>query len=185
MRLEKILIFPGEAETSRVTSEGSQIIPARVANQSDDFARELALGTPAEIRVEDGPELPPPSDGTIFVCAPEVLERSLARRHDRNYALSSRTVVYNVVRTDALNWAEQFALAGVIETRQYFNWLNRRNEDNPAALYGRKDVARSFGATWPDLALYHGERYALLSHPAYPRLPALLAAYLHDYVKLL
>ena len=184
MRLEAILILPGSAIASTVTESGRQTIPTRVATGSDQFAAELQTHTSARVRVEEGSTVPPPVEGTMFLCAPDVLAPSLARRGDRLHTLASRIVVFDLVRTYALEWAEKYSLAAVIETRHYLNWQKKENPD-PASLYGLKAAAGRFGAVWPPGPPFEGQHYALLSHPALRELPALLAGYLEAYAPLL
>jgi hypothetical protein len=136
------------------------------------------------VRVEDVAELPA-LEGSIFLCTPDLLAPSLARWPDRPDTLASRMVLFDLVRTYALQWAEQYSLAAVIETRHYLNWKRHQDAETPAALYGSKAAARLFGATWPPGPPFEGEHYALLSHPELRKLPALLAAYLHAYAPLL
>lgn len=185
MRLESILIIPGSAAASTVTDSGREAIPTRIAHRSDDFAAALQARTTAAVRVEDVAELPAPLAGTVFVCAPDVLPPSLARQPDRAYTLASRTVVFDLVRTYALSWAEKHTLAAVVETRHYLNWKKRQDAETPAALYGLKTAARMFGATWPPGPPFEGEHYALLTHAELRDLPALLAGYLQVYAALL
>jgi hypothetical protein len=183
VRLDSILIFPGCDVTNLVTHSGVETLPIREARGFDDFANELIDQGAASVRVEDQPELPAPMEDVIFVCRPDVLQRSLAQQPDRAHLLSSRTVLVDIVRTYALEWAERLALCAVIESGQYFRWQEERQ--NPTFVYGLKDVAKAFGATWPDLPQFQGTTYAPLTHDGFPSLPALLAAYLKAYVRLL
>ena len=67
MRLDEIVLVPGDGEATVVTSTGSHTAPIRVARRFDDFAAELAAAAPAgiSVRVKDSAYLPPPTEGTI------------------------------------------------------------------------------------------------------------------------
>lgn len=186
MRLSEIVVVPGDGEATVVTSAGSRSTPIRVARRYDDFAAALALAVSVgtSVRVEDRPHLPPPADGTILVCPPDVLDWSLTWVERRQW-VTERTVLVDVERTRALERAEDLGLAAVVETAQYLAWVREERPPGPpgtAALYGRREVGRRIGATWPDPPALMSIRYALLSRPDLPDLPALLAAYLHEYV---
>jgi hypothetical protein len=176
MRVEEIVLVPGDERATVVTSSGTTLVPIRVEQGFDEFAAELGARTTAEVRVVDGPGLPAPGGGTIYVCRPSLLDGVAPE-------LAPRIVVVDLERTRALDWAERLRLAAVIETDQYFLWRRRRGSGALAALYGRKDAGRRMGARWRDSPAFSGERYALLSHERHPELPALLAAYLDEYAR--
>jgi hypothetical protein len=125
--------------------------------------------------------LPEPGDGVIFVCRPDVLERSLPL-HDRVHLLSSRTVVAGLVRTYALEWAERLALAAVIPSEQYFHWQEGLTRPDTPRFYGLKSVGQALGADWLESAPMQSANYALLRHGSFHDLPEFLAAYLTAYV---
>jgi hypothetical protein len=176
MRLDEIVIVPGDEQATVVDGAGSRQVPIRTERAFDEFAAELGGATEAGVRVVDGPDLPAAGVGTVFVCREAVLDRATP-------ALASRVVAVDVSRTRALPLAEERCLAAVIESYQYFSWHRRRGSGDAAALYGRKDVGRRMGAHWPEIPLYEGQHYALLSHDSYPELPILLAAYLDEYAR--
>jgi len=184
MRLDSIRVLPGTGTATRVTQYGSSVIRARVAYQADAFAAALQGHTSAAVTVDDSAELVA-SDNTMFVCAQDVLFASLASDAGQARALASRTIVFDVVRTYALQWAERYSLAAVVETRSYLNWQGLGDTDAPAGLYGWKEVATAFGATWLPGSPFEGARYALLSHPQVHDLPGLIAAYLDAYARML
>ncbi len=185
MRLDSIVIFPGQAETTLVTSAGSQPIPIRVSLSFDRFAEELRHCTSALVEVEEGLRLPPVSDGVLYICRHEVIERSLALETERPRLLASHTVIVDVVRTYALREAERLAPAAVIASEEYLAWQEGRDLQKPAAFYGLKTVGRLMGATWPTIPLWEGPSYALLRDSGPRGLPAFLAAYLEEYANLL
>src|SRR2546426_2164714 len=158
MNLASIVIVPGSAEARVVTSDGTRLVPIRIEGKFDEFAAELRLHTDAEIRVEDGPDLPAPAAGTIWICRPDVLRK----RTDRQTCQLARTVVVGIERTRALEWAERLGLAAAVDMIQFLGFRGR-GAGKPATLYGRKDVARRFGATWPALQTFQAQRYAPLA----------------------
>jgi hypothetical protein len=185
MRLDSVVIFPGNDTASFVGSSGNRLIPIREARAFDEFAAALGRSMTAEIRIDEGPELPPPSEGVIYLCRPDVLDRSVARQTDRVHSLSSRTVLVDMVRTYALDQAERLSLAAVIDTGQYLRWQNGGGSGRPVELFGLKGVGRTVGATWPDVPRLEGQNYALLRDSQNRELPAFLAAYLEAYAPLL
>lgn len=182
MRLDSIVIFPGGDITNLVTHAGSEQVSIRSARAFDKFATALGSHTSATIQVADELTLPVPADGVIFICRPDVLERSLKQQSDRVHLLSSRTVVVDLVRTYALEWAERLALAAVVPTEQYFHWQDGGTNKGLPAFFGLKSVGETLGATWPDAPQTQGPNYALLRHDQIHDLPAFLAEYLRAYV---
>jgi hypothetical protein len=185
MRLERIALFPGDAVATEVTSVGSQIKPVRLAHRWDEFSKALGEWTSAEVAIEDVAEMGIPSEGTFYVCRPDVFERSLASQSNHARDLTSHTIVVDIPRTYALDWAERLQLAATLDTDRYSRWLDGGKERTPSELYGRKDVGQAWGATLSELPFFHTEHYALLSDPKHAHLPALLARYLEECARFL
>ena len=183
MLLKSIVLFPGAHRVNEVSDTGEQEVSVRVARRFDDFALALGCHTAAEIHVEDAAAMPEPIDNGIFICRPEVLERSLAKQPERVHFLSSRTVVVDLVRTHAL------AMGGALRAgcgrsgrtllllaKTTINVLGRRLSSAYAASARKKD-SLSPPTQPPD-----GQTYALLHHSGFSDLPAFLIAYLNSYV---
>jgi len=185
MRLDSILIFPGDAETALVTTAGRQPIPIRRALDFDRFAEDLRRATSAAVEVSDDLLLPPVAEGVFFVCRPDVIDRSLAIETERPRLLAAHTVVADEIRTYALRRAEETALAAVIEGGQYRAWLAGRDRGASAAFYGLKTVGQNLGASWRRNPLAEGPNYALLEDAQARGLPSFLADYLEAYARLL
>jgi hypothetical protein len=183
MQLEQIVIFPGTNVATRVMSAEKSVIPIRVALRYDDFASVLGKVLSVPVRVVDGLEQPSPAERTLYLCAWDVLEHALTARPDQASTLTAHTVLVDIVRTYALKDADRLSLAAVIETQQYLDWKDGNRQRRPSALCARKDIARTFGATWPEWQPLQTERYGWISHPAFPELPSLLAAYLTAYAR--
>jgi hypothetical protein len=183
MHLEKIIVVPGDAPTILVTSSGSERITAREAGRYDDFATALTRSIRVAAFVQEGDKLPSVRErGTIFVCPLAVLEDSILTWPEQAQTVQHHTVLIDVPRTRALAEAERLGTAAVIETSQYLKWKNAADA-GCSAIYGRKDVALSMGATWSDFPPHRAGRYALLGHPEFPNLPTLLGAYLKAYAR--
>jgi hypothetical protein len=175
--LREIVIVPGDDVATVVTSRGSEQVPIRLERGFDRFAAALAGRTPVAVRVVDGPAPPETGEGAIVVCRPAVLERG------GGDLAAARTVVIDIDRTRALDWAERRGLAAAIDSLHFFGWRAGAGAPGPAALYGRRDVARRLGATWHEGPPFAGEHHVLLSDPRHPELPDLLAAYLTEYAR--
>jgi hypothetical protein len=98
--------------------------------------------------------------------------------------LGPRVVLINVNRSEVPHDLERYQLAAAVEKDRYFRWQHERARDSGRHLYGRKDVGRRIGATWPGGG-WESESYGLLSSDRYPDLPGLLAGYLAAYEELL
>lgn len=181
MRLDSIRVFPGVAVTTRNTSSGSVAVSYRAQYAIDRFAAELGSHVQAEVRVEEGSELPPPTDGVICVCPPDVLQRTADREGVAIAHLGPRVILIDMVRTYALQRAVQYGLAAVVESNEYFDWKTDGNACSAGSLWGLKDVGDAIGATSFNVPALGDKRYAMLRHPQYRSLPALLAAYLAAY----
>jgi hypothetical protein len=185
MRLDSILILPGNAEATHVTSAGSQSISIRQAGDFDRFAEDLGRCTSARVEIDDALLLPPVSGGVLYICRPDVIDRSIASGTDRPRLLASRTVVADIVRTYAFQQTEELGLAAAIESQEYFFWQGGRKPQRHAALYGLKTAGRIMGATLPEIPAWEGSNYARLRDSSPRGLPAFLAAYLEAYANLL
>lgn len=184
MLLDLIVIFPGNAETRRVTSVGSESVSIREARCFDRFAEELGRCTSARVEIDDSLRLPPVAEGVFYICRPDVIDRSIAAEPGTSHLLASRTTVVDMVRTYALRQAEELGLAAVIESGEYAAWQESKNL-RPAAFYGLKTVGKVLGASWQRIPIWEGPNYALLRHSSLQSLPAFLAAYLEAYASLL
>jgi hypothetical protein len=185
MRLDAVMIYPGDDPVSVVSEAGNRRIPIRVAGAFDQFAQALGKHTAAEVQVSDALELPLTTDGVLFVCRQDVLDRSMVRQANRIHRLASRTVVVDVVRGYELELCERLALAAAVGSDQYFHWKSCNNIRRPAELMGLKSVGSALGATWSMVPALDGPSYSLLRHPHLHELPAFLAAYLEAYAPLL
>src|SRR5207244_1940734 len=125
------------ATTSIVSADGNTTVSIRESRQLDEFAAELRRRVDVPVTLYGGMPPGPPTDGTILVCRPDVLEALLAT-HGRDPAVCARVLVIDVVRTRALEWAEQLGLAGVVDNSRYSRWQHRRDSDAGEGLYGRK-----------------------------------------------
>ena len=181
MRLNSIVIFPGNDPTTVVDSSGTRVISSRQANAFDRFANALSKSSSPHVWIDEELELPLPAEDAIFICCADVLERSLARQTEGARHLASRTVLVDIVRTYAIEWAERLALAAVIGSEQYLRWKHSTDLGRSAALFGLKKVGLALGASWPDVPRLQGPNYALLSHPDFHELPVFLTAYLDAY----
>ena len=184
MRLKSILVFPGNDSSRLVTSSGSRAIPIRVARDFDRFAEVFRDACSVEVHVDASLILPPAIDGTIFLCRPDVLDRSLTQHSDQHASITAQTVVVDAMRDQALGLAARLRLAAAIDNLQYFEWQNARTSISSRCLYGQKTVGASVGAEMVGVVRQEGD-YALLCHSGLSGLPALLAAYLHAYVSTL
>jgi hypothetical protein len=184
MALDNIVIYPGNDLATVVTEAGSERVPVRVVRRFDDFSAALRENAPVEIRIDDGSEYPVPPAGTIVLCRPDVLERSISRQPEKVHSLSARTVFIDIVRGFGLEWCERLALAGAIESDQYFQWQAGQRSTSRASLYGLKVVGQSMGAVWSETSPSI-DSYALLSHERFAQLPDLLNTYLCAYVQML
>jgi hypothetical protein len=137
-----------------------------------------------DVHVDDALILPSAIDGTIFVCRPDVLDRSLRQHSDRHASITAQTVVVDAMRDEAMGLAERQRLAAAIDNLQYFEWQNARTSASSKCLYGQKTVGASVGAEMAGVVRQESD-YALLCHPGLSGLPAFLAAYLHGYVSTL
>ena len=178
MSLDSIAIFPGDAVSTHVTSSGRRVIPVRESYEIDRFAAELGKHTSARVRVDARPELPPPAEGEIFVCLLDVMQRSEARDGDLFRRQAPRVLLLDAVRSYALEWAERLALSGVVDSSQYFQWM-QGHKSQRTALYGLKRVGQAMGVT--KLTPPETEHYGVISRPDLRELPALVAAYLEAY----
>ncbi|MFH0782179.1 MAG: hypothetical protein V2B20_09555 [Pseudomonadota bacterium] len=183
MKLEQLVIYPGAATTNRFIGMEKHVLPIRTARRYDDFAADLEKVLSVPVRVSDDLDLPAPVEGTLYLCARDVLENALTARPEQALILTAHTVLVDIIRTYALKDADRLGLAAVIETHQYLDWKDGNRQRRPSALCARKDIGQTFGATWPEWQPLQTERYAWISHPAFPELPALLAAYLTAYAR--
>jgi hypothetical protein len=169
VRIQRIVVAPGNATVTRVSSGGSVRIPIRRAGRFDDLAAELSrrLGVPAEVR-ETGPVMP--STGTLVVCRPDVLYDLV----DTRPATLPWVVGVDLLRRDALDQAETHGLAAAVSLVEYQSWVD--GEDRQPAIYGRRDAAAKMDAAVDSMEI--GPRYARITSPAATSLPALLATYL-------
>jgi hypothetical protein len=185
MRLDSIIVFPGEAETTLVTSAGSQPMAIREARDFDRFAGEMRTFTSAAVGIAAGLRLPPVADGVFYMCRSDVLDRSLAHEVERPRLLASHTVLVDVGRTYALQQAEELSLAAVVTSEEYFDWQDSRGQEGPTQFYGLKTVGRTLGASWQPIPIWEGRSYALLRDSRARSLTAFLAEYLIAYATVL
>ena len=171
MTIQRIVVVPGNATVRRVSSDGAVRIPIRRARRFDDLAAELGhhLGVPAAVQ-DRGPTVP--GAGTLVVGRPDVVDE-LADLHPGNL----RWVVgVDLLRGDALGVAETHGLAAAVTVPDYMSWVD--GDGARPSLYGRRDVAEKAGADLVVDPRQVGTRYAHITSPTAPDLPALLATYL-------
>jgi hypothetical protein len=183
--IDEVILVPGEAETRMVTSAGSKPTTMRAAFRFDDFAVALAAASGAAGRVENGRHLPRSSSGAILMCTRAVLDESLNDPVDLKSDAAARIVLLEMRPSEALEQAERWGLAAVVDFSEYITWMDGRPPGTGAELYGRQEIGQRLGATLTQSSVMRSERYALLSHPTFPDLPDLLGLYLREYVRTL
>ncbi len=172
MPFRSIVVAPGNASVTRVTSDGAVTIPIRRAGRFDELAEALTrrLGLSASVVEGDAPAL---GDDMLLVCRPDVLH-DLWRERDSLPGV----VAVDLERAEVVSFAERLGLAATIGADDYAAWVNGDRE--PPAIYGRRELAAAIGAAASTHPPHSGPRYARLTR-AEGDLPALLGDYLAAY----
>ncbi|WP_148313849.1 hypothetical protein [Sorangium cellulosum] len=173
--IESVVVFPGTATVTHVSSAGVVPIPIRSAGRFDELAQALGLrlSVPALV-IEQG--TPSPGGGTLVICPPDVM-------HDLEVSGARGlpwVVVVDMDRAKVVRRAEALGLAATVEVQDYANWVDGLPQ--PPAIYGRKELAERIGAVASEHPLHAGPRYARMTR-AGGDLPMLLADYLAAYAE--
>ena len=89
--LQAIAVASGSATTSIVSADGNTTVSIRESRQLDEFAAELRRRVDVPVTLYGGMPPGPPTDGTILVCRPDVLQALLAT-HGREPAVCARVL---------------------------------------------------------------------------------------------
>ena len=184
MQLKFVVVYPG-CDSVRVVGENApENITIREVRSFDRFAAELAAALGAEVRIDGSPDLPVPTEGVLFVCRQDVLDRSVTRHADCIHQLRSRAVLVDVLPGREVGTCERLALAAAVGIDQYDQWQQGTKERRSTGIVGLRRVAEMIGAHCSHIAAMSGENYVLMTHPETPALTPLLALYLSAYATL-
>jgi len=115
--------------------------------------------------------------GEIIMTVPEQLPAVLALGECQ----STRTIAFNVPRSQAPELVRDLALAAVIDTVQYRNWLRSDGRSHRARIYGLSEIASRMAAN--TIPAPGTQDYVLLDHSACRDLPSLIAAYVRELIE--
>ncbi len=176
INVTNIVIAPGNARVTEVSSDGVIHIPIRQARRFDEFAAALGrwLGVSAVVPEAENPV---PGHGTLVVCRPDVLYWL----EEAGCPMLSWVVVVDLDRIQVLERAESLGLAATVEVEDYYAWTSATGR--PATIYGRKKLAEPIGAALDMTPLHSTPRYARMVRAEVTDLPGLLADYLLAYFK--
>lgn len=161
-------------------------VPEAASGNSEEGAQALAtaLGrcTERPISIFSGSWRDAPSGG--FLIAPHAdVESSLAIcAPDLQKDLAARTIVLGAMWPNVYRFMDENHLAGAIDLRRFWSWLDRPESDTGHGIFGMISVAERAGMRWESGQRYGSETYGILGCPDHCRdLPSLLVHYLSIY----